>query len=133
MTRDKQTELTDEERVGILQLYAYIESQLCGGKREDKVVKELIKLGVDEDSAMVMVSNRQEAIEEYKRTPDGKRQISSTYRKHMISGLLWFSGGVIITLATYASDIGFGLIFFGAIIFGFIDFVRGLLGWLNNK
>ena len=45
----------------------------------------------------------------------------------------WVVGGIVATVATYkaASEGGVYFIFWGAVIFGAIDFFRGLAGWLK--
>lgn len=128
-------DFTEEEKLAIQQAYIYIEEKLWGGESKDKVVKALVEYGYPEDMAADMVDDREEAIKEYKRTPEGRSLMANAYRRHMISGLLWVTGGVTVTWVTYALAEGGGwyFVFFGAIIFGFIDFIRGLVGWLNNK
>lgn len=129
-------ELSEEEILALEQTYTYIDQSLWEGKSEDEVVKELVKLNYSKDIAMEMINNRKETLyEEYKRTPEGRKMVASVHKRRMISGILWFAGGLTITLVTYALAEGGGwyFIFFGAIIFGFIDFVRGLIGWLHNQ
>lgn len=58
-------------------------------------------------------------------------QITAAKKKHaekeMLYGGLWCVGGTVATLA----DVGF--IFWGAILFGGIQFVRGLISYLSIK
>ncbi len=54
----------------------------------------------------------------------------------MIWGLIWFFGGLLVTALTYTfSDYlgGSFYIFYGAVIFGLIDFFIGLGGWLAER
>jgi hypothetical protein len=54
----------------------------------------------------------------------------------MIRGLLWTVGGIIVTALTYAFASQLGgtyFIFYGAIIFGLIDFFVGLTGWIADR
>lgn len=48
--------------------------------------------------------------------------------KDMIFGALWFFGGIIVTVATFsaASNGGTYVVAWGAIIFGAIQFFRGV-------
>jgi hypothetical protein len=55
--------------------------------------------------------------------------------RKMFIGALWAIGGTIATLASYDSAKGGGryFIFWGAILFGVIDFLRGLNDWVGSK
>jgi hypothetical protein len=67
--------------------------------------------GLDSNSAQIVVSNIENRIDT---KPDGDGT------QDMIFGALWCVGGIIATLA----DIGYN--FWGAIVFGAIQFFRGL-------
>ena len=56
-------------------------------------------------------------------------------RRHMLFGILWIIAGIAITLITYfaASGGGYFYIFIGAILWGAIDFTRGLVVWIANR
>ena len=64
-----------------------------------------------------------------------KGAIAGKHRKHLVYGMLWLVGGVIATLATRnaASEGGYYLVFWGAILWGCIEIVRGLGGLLGGK
>ncbi len=64
-------------------------------------------------------------------TRDEKRVISEAYFKHMISGICWVVGGALLTALTLSLGNGGGLIFWGAMVFGAVDFFRGLFGWIR--
>lgn len=72
----------------------------------------MLEQGLDEESASIVVSNLEQQIE------DAKKERSN---KDMLYGALWCIGGIIAT----AADTGF--IFWGAIVFGGIQFFKGLL------
>lgn len=61
--------------------------------------------------------------------------LAKQYAGKMVSGLLWAIGGTIVTVATYeaASEGGTYFIAWGAIVFGIIDFFRGLFGWMTQQ
>lgn len=52
-------------------------------------------------------------------------------RKRMIFGALWFVGGLIVTATTYAaaSSGGTYVITYGAIIYGIVLFIQGVLDY----
>ena len=62
---------------------------------------------------------------------DERKVLSSIYFRHMIGGILWCVGGAVLTVATLAIGKGAGVIFYGAIIVGIINFFRGLFGWIR--
>jgi hypothetical protein len=49
--------------------------------------------------------------------------------KHMTAGLLWFVGGIVFTLITYTAAGGRGIyvVATGAIVFGLLQFLYGLV------
>jgi hypothetical protein len=60
------------------------------------------------------------------------------YVRKMIVGLLWAGGGTAVTVISFvsaASSEGGGryVVTWGAIVFGIIDFLVGLVGWLKHK
>lgn len=89
-------------------------------KNSYEVRKELTAMGLDEESARVVVENLERQISEAKR---GKA------KKDMLYGGLWFFGGLIVTLVSLSAASGGGtyVVAYGAIIFGGIQFFRGLL------
>jgi uncharacterized protein YgiM (DUF1202 family) len=54
-------------------------------------------------------------------------------KKNMLYGALWFIGGVVVTIGTLSSSSGSGIIAWGAILFGGIQFVQGLIQFLTTK
>ena len=52
----------------------------------------------------------------------------------MVSGLLWMVGGVLATGVTYvmAEPGGMFFVFYGAVLWGAFDFIRGFFGLLNS-
>lgn len=73
---------------------------------------QLVAQGLSTDIAGLIVENVEIEIQEAKH---------EKARKDMLYGALWFCGGSILTMA----DIG--LIFWGAILFGGIQFFKGLI------
>jgi hypothetical protein len=72
----------------------------------------LVEQGLSNEIAGLIVENLEIQIQEAK---------YEKARKDMVYGALWFCGGIILTFA----DIGF--IFWGAILFGGIQFFRGVI------
>ncbi len=93
-------------------VYEYAANQLVHGKKSAFEVEQLlIGKGLDAESAGVVVSNLETHLK------DARRKQA---KKDMLYGALWCVGGLALTLA----DIGF--IFWGAIIFGGIQFFKGV-------
>lgn len=71
----------------------------------------LMEKGLDEDSAQTVIKNLEQQINDTK-----KEQAKSD----MLWGAVWCIGGIIATVAD------FGYIFCGAIVFGGIQFFKGI-------
>ncbi|BDU25043.1 MULTISPECIES: hypothetical protein [unclassified Flavobacterium] len=99
------------------QFYNYAADLMVNQEKSASETKNaLISQGLTPENAAFVVENIEGQIEEAK---------NDKARKDMIYGALWFAGGTILTL----SNIGF--IFWGAILFGGIQFFRGLIN-LNS-
>ena len=70
----------------------------------------------------------------YQNQPVSASNSSASVRK-MFFGALWAIGGTIATAVSYNSASGGGkyFIFWGAILFGAVDFLIGLNGWISGK
>lgn len=75
------------------------------------VIEALVEKGYQKSYATQLVEDLQHQVEEARRT---------RANKDMLYGALWCVGGIILTMA----DIGY--IFWGAIIFGAIQFFKGV-------
>ena len=94
------------------QTYQYAANLLVHSKKSpDEVKNALIEQGVDAASAAVVVDNLEIQIQQAKK---------DRANKDMLYGALWCVGGIVATVA----DIGY--IFWGAIVFGAIQFFRGV-------
>lgn len=81
-------------------------------KNTHEVKMALLEKGLDEKSASIVITNLEQQIE------DAKKENA---QKDMLYGALWCVGGLVAT----AADIGY--IFWGAIVFGGIQFFKGVL------
>jgi ornithine cyclodeaminase/alanine dehydrogenase-like protein (mu-crystallin family) len=94
------------------QVYNYAANLMVNQKKETYEVRDLlIAKGLDEKTATTIVDNLEQQISDAKK---------SRAKKDMLYGALWCVGGTVLTVA----HIGF--IFWGAIIFGAIQFFRGV-------
>ena len=102
-----------EKQQAVDQVYAFAANLLVNeNKNPEEVKKALMEEGIDEASCIIIIENLENEINKAK-----KKQAN----KDMLYGALWCIGGVVMTVA----DIGF--IFLGAIIFGGIQFVKGMI------
>jgi len=83
------------------------------GKSSSETIAYLEEQGLDGESATAVVNNLQQRIHE-------QAEESGSGSNDMIFGALWCIGGTIATLA----DIGY--IFWGAIVFGALQFFKGV-------
>jgi len=96
------------------QIYNYAADMLVNQKMErHEVTKALMDQGLDEDSACIVVDNLENEIHKAKK---------ESANKDILWGSIWCAGGIIFTVA----DIGY--IFWGAIVFGGFQLIRGLAG-----
>lgn len=128
-------ELRPEEEKAIQNLAEAVAQDLAKGSRKEKIVKNLAKKGFPESEAMQFVGTIEREMEQYKNSPAGRQEMAKKYARHMLFGFLWAAGGTIVTVATYNAASGGGtyVIAWGAILFGIIDFFRGLFGWLKYR
>lgn len=92
-------------------------------KTLDEITNTLVKKGIEPEKAKTIAQNLYSKISDEKKT----RQLIA--EKDMRNGARWFWGGVIITTTTYlfAEDLGGSyIITWGAIVFGAIQFFRGV-------
>jgi hypothetical protein len=105
-------ELSENEVQEIQQkIYQFIVNALVNEKKANyEVVKELVEMGISETTANEIVDEIEFQIQTEK-VKRGKRD--------MLFGALWCIGGTLLTL----SNIGY--VFWGAIVFGAYQFIRG--------
>lgn len=84
------------------------------GKSAEQAKAALVEKGLSDSAAYTIVSNIEDQIS------DAKKEQA---KKDMLYGALWCVGGTVATLA----NIGF--IFWGAILFGGIQFFKGLINY----
>ncbi len=96
----------------VAHVYDYAANLLVNGKKSPAEVKQLLAAkGLDNESAHVVVANLETQLRDAKK---------AGAKKDMLYGGLWCAGGLALTLAHV------GFIFWGAIIFGGIQFFKGL-------
>jgi len=100
-------------------IYTYAVKLAASGMSPPDIEESLVKKGLDAGSARVVV----EKVMEIKR--NAMRQ---TAEKNMLYGGLWCVGGILVTAATFSAASGGGsyVVAWGAIIFGAIQFLRGV-------
>jgi len=85
---------------------------------------------------IVLKSEAYEKLRAWVPPRESRETLAEKNRKRMIRGLLWTVVGILITAITYgiASDEGGTyVICWGAVIFGLIDLLVGLIGWLKHR
>ena len=100
------------EQEAVNQLYQHAANLLVEQDKSPKeVIDLLIKDGIDREIAVIIVGNLEKQISKSKK---------SGANRDMLFGVLWCVGGIIGTTANI------GYIFWGAIVFGAIQFFRGV-------
>ncbi len=104
------------------QNYAYAASLMLHRKMNSYEVKTaLMERGMTEDEATIMADSIESEIENAHK---------AKANKDMLWGAVWCIGGTIVTAATYSAASNGGgryVVAWGAIVFGGIQFIRGLI------
>ena len=100
-------------------IYALAADEMRKGASDSKVTATLIKEGLAPELAAVVVD---------KLSIMRSQAIRSAARKSMLYGGLWCVGGLLVTILTYGAASGGGrfIVAWGAIVYGGIQFFRGL-------
>ena len=115
MEDNQQTQENPQE--AIQQIYNYATNLLVNQeKKSPEVINKLVEKGVDEETAKEIVKQIKRQI------ATAKEAQNEEASKNMAWGAIWCIGGIIATVAN------FGYVFWGAIIFGAIQFIQGLAG-----
>jgi len=103
--------MENEQQEAVNQIYAHAANLMVHQKMSHEDVKtELVQKGLDAESAATVVESLGSQIKAAKK---------QRAQKDMLYGALWCIGGTVATMA----EIGF--IFWGAIVFGGIQFIKG--------
>lgn len=108
-------------------LFRFAAQELAKNQSPKTIVKKMIEQGVTPATADQIVIETQKAL---------KKALAEKNRKRMTRGLIWTVAGIVLTCGTlaFASNLGGRyILFYGAIIYGIIDFIAGLVGWLSNR
>ena len=110
--------LSNEQQKAVNEIYDYAANLMVNEKKSSEETKKaLIRKGLGEEVASVVVSNLEQQIDKAQKT---------RANKDMLYGALWCIGGTIATVAN------FGYIFWGAIVFGAIQFIKGAVNRLKE-
>lgn len=107
-------------------LFRFAAQELAKKQSPKTIVKKLIDQGVTPATADQIVIETQKVF---------KKALVEKNKKRMTRGLIWTVVGIVLTCGTlaFSDKLGGGVLFWGAIVFGFIDFIAGLIGWLSNQ
>jgi hypothetical protein len=103
-------------------VYADAAQQMHRGVPYPQIEANLVAQGLPAESAAIVVQNLREAR---------LKAVHAAGGKNMLYGALWCAGGTVLTVATLAAAVakeggGTYVVAWGAIIFGAIQFFRGL-------
>jgi hypothetical protein len=117
---------TDWKKQELSGFFQYATMELSSNKSHQAVEKLLVSRGASQEVARTVVKDAQYTVRKVRR---------EKYKKRMTRGLLSTIAGIVITCGTYAFASQLGgkyVLLYGVVIFGFIDFIIGLIGWLSN-
>lgn len=113
------TDSAQEEAVQVV--YDHAIELMRNGLSDEEIEENLVAQGLGTEAAQIVVTNLVEARSE---------QFKKAGLKNMGFGALWCVGGLVVTGATYsAASSGGGtyIVTWGAIVFGAIQFIQGLI------
>lgn len=116
---EEQREKIDQQEI-VNQIYGFTADMLYNQKKSIEETKAaLIENGLRAEDADVVIANLQNQYKQEKREAGNK---------NMLYGALWCVGGLLVTILTYsaASDGGTYVVAWGAVIFGAIQFFKGV-------
>ena len=111
----------------------YVCEQLEIGKTGSEIAGELAALGIDSQTASQMVTTSLDA--QWRHEGGGGPTLGRVGPRHMIAGALFMAVGGAATFASAYSVIDLGVevgyVFYGAIFAGAMEFVYGLIRYLD--
>lgn len=116
---EEQREKIDQQEI-VNKIYGFTADMLYNQKKSIEETKAaLIENGLRAEDADVVIANLQNQYKQEKREAGNK---------NMLYGALWCVGGLLVTILTYsaASDGGTYVVAWGAVIFGAIQFFKGV-------
>ena len=112
----------DQQNTGN-QIYSFAaDMMLRQDKNSYEVKSALLEKGLDEQSAAAVIDNLEREIEVARKNKASK---------DMLYGAIWCVGGIVVTVVTMSAASGGGryVVAWGAILFGGIQFVKGLINY----
>jgi len=105
-------------------LVKYTAAELSRKTPPQVVVKNLVNMGLSSEGAARIVAQTQQS---------SKRIRAEKGKKQMIAGILWAVGGIAATVLSRYFMQGSFVVFYGAVVYGVIDFFVGLVSWLSSR
>jgi hypothetical protein len=117
-TQKKVMRQTGTDQQAVQELYNLAANLIVTEKKNTVQAKSvLVERGLSEDAAYTIVRNVEDEIKKAKK---------DQAKKDILYGALWCVGGTIATVANV------GFIFWGAILFGGIQLIKGLVNYFND-
>ncbi|MCE9534168.1 MAG: hypothetical protein K8T89_24075 [Planctomycetes bacterium] len=114
-----ETEMTPDQVVEAI--YKFAAEQMRDGVAPAEIERKLVDQGLEVETAAIVVSNLTKAQADV---------IKEAGKKNMLYGALWCIGGILVTALTYGAAADGGgkyVVAWGAILFGGIQFIHGLM------
>ena len=113
-----------------------ITQELAAGIKQEKIVKNLVKEGWDGMEATNTVAELAADLDAAINSPENRQKLANAHARLILYGFLWAIGGTVATVWGYesaSSSPGGGtyFIFWGAIVFGIYDILKGVYGWIK--
>jgi hypothetical protein len=130
-----QSQVSSEQQAAMEALSTEIARWIVQRVPHKRIVANVVGRGFTEVQAETLVQQIEQAIAAARERPEVRQVLAAKYKRSMFVGAAWAAGGGVLTLVTCqmaaARGGGMYVITWGPMVFGAIQFVRGLSGWLK--
>ena len=113
-----------------------VQAGLARGRSQAEMAQWLMEKGWAEAGARRLVADKAHQLKLKDDAPPATQRAGRSGLRRMLSGLLWIVAGVVLTIGSQQlaqAQGGIQIIWWGAILWGLVDFVAGLVDLLKHK
>ena len=127
-------ELTTDEQKTLEKLYESVAHRIVQGESKSSVITDLIAQGWDSESALELINNIEETVEEYEQPPEEwKRAKSRRYIAPMLIGAIFLAAGIAFFVIGIISPEFEYILPIGLLVFSAINFFWGFGMWSKYR
>lgn len=124
-----------QETRSLAELSQLVIGELRHGKGQEAIAQYFVARGWSEARARQFVAEKARQMQVQPINEQKASENASVYVNKMLRGLFWMTAGFALTFITYSfsRDSGGYFIWWGAVLWGAVDFIGGLMGWLKRR